>query len=232
MGASPRKTRNYKEKSSMFAFGHIALPLAAIIAVGLLFVGIKLFFLSPAEEQAVEIRPSPQQTTTVAQSTPQPQQTAAVEQPVPQPSHESQSTQTAEITLARPVDQSGAAKPEGTQASSGGSQRQQSKPAAQSQPKPQTSTSKPAQSNAQAAPRAGSASFGVQIGAFTRKEGADVVANDARKLGYSPVISSVTSSGKTFHRVRIPVKGSRDAAAKLAAELEKKGFTVAVVANP
>ena len=48
MAATSRRSRNYKEKNSMFAFGHFALPIAALVAVGLLFVGIKLFFLTPS----------------------------------------------------------------------------------------------------------------------------------------------------------------------------------------
>ena len=57
MASVSRKSRNYKEKKSMLTFGYLVLPLVALIAVALLFVGIKLFFLSPVEKKGeVDIR--------------------------------------------------------------------------------------------------------------------------------------------------------------------------------
>ena len=57
MASVSRKSRNYKEKKSMLTFGYLVLPLVALIAVALLFVGIKLFFLSPVEKKDdVDIR--------------------------------------------------------------------------------------------------------------------------------------------------------------------------------
>jgi cell division septation protein DedD len=55
MAATTRRARNYKEKSSGFTFGHFALPVAAVIALGLLLVGIKLFFLSPPEQAKIQV---------------------------------------------------------------------------------------------------------------------------------------------------------------------------------
>ena len=51
MASISRKSRNYKEKRSMLTFGQLALPLAALVALALLFVGIKLFFLSPNDKK-------------------------------------------------------------------------------------------------------------------------------------------------------------------------------------
>jgi hypothetical protein len=48
MATTSRRTRNYKDKNSLFAFGHFALPVAAFVALGLLFIGIKLFFMNPS----------------------------------------------------------------------------------------------------------------------------------------------------------------------------------------
>jgi cell division septation protein DedD len=42
-----RRNRKFKEKPAVFAFGHIMLPLVAILAVGLLILGVRLLFVSP-----------------------------------------------------------------------------------------------------------------------------------------------------------------------------------------
>ncbi len=41
-----RKTRKFKEKPVVFAFGHIMLPLVAILALGLLVLGVRLLFVT------------------------------------------------------------------------------------------------------------------------------------------------------------------------------------------
>jgi hypothetical protein len=48
MAATTRRSRITKRKGSGITFGHFALPVAAVVALGLLFVGIKLFFLTPS----------------------------------------------------------------------------------------------------------------------------------------------------------------------------------------
>lgn len=228
MGSTARKTRNYKEKSSMLALGHIALPLAAVIAVGLLFVGIKLFFLSPQDGDAIEFRPQEQASEladdrTYAQ-TPSPEAPAPLDT-VPQ-QIETKDPERIEVVLASPVSQTkdaGSDRP-----SAARPQQQQQKPAgsaAQGRTQQAAATKKPA-------PAAAGGSFGVQIGAFTRREGAESVAENAAKLGYKAFISSVQSGGKTFHRVRISAGNSRADAEHMSAELEKKGFPVSIVANP
>ncbi|HON33828.1 MAG: SPOR domain-containing protein [Thermovirgaceae bacterium] len=42
-----RRNRKFKEKPAVFAFGHIMLPLVAILAIGLLILGVRLLFVSP-----------------------------------------------------------------------------------------------------------------------------------------------------------------------------------------
>jgi len=42
-----RRNRKFKEKPAVFAFGHIMLPLVAILAVGLLILGVRLLFVPP-----------------------------------------------------------------------------------------------------------------------------------------------------------------------------------------
>lgn len=240
MGSSTRKTGSYKQKTSMLAFGHIALPIAAVVAVCLLFVGVKLFFLSPSEDEIMEFEPgnvaAPQdvndaKTKDTVKTDPAAQQTAVVQQkndPAPAKSGQNSapsngSSQPAQ--LAGPI----------------GSSQTTSAPKPATPQKPTTSTAQPAKpkpatptpqkTTTTTTPPAQSGGFSVQIGAFTRIEGAEEVVKSARSMGYSPRISSVESSGRTYHRVRINAGTSRADADKLAAELEKRGFPVAVVAN-
>lgn len=45
-----RKNRKFKEKPAVFAFGHIMLPLVAVLALGLLVLGVRLLFVSPESQ--------------------------------------------------------------------------------------------------------------------------------------------------------------------------------------
>lgn len=237
MGSTTRKTRNYKEKSSMLAFGHMMLPLSILIAVGLLFLGIKLFFSSTSEPDGVEITPSAsvmEQTDAAAQQNAQTETvygTGDNIDPVDTPSAGSQQAANSEqITLASPVSSSG------TNTSSQQTQKTQSaKPTSSTNAAPahtsNTSAAKPTAARPQPT-GARSGAFGVQIGAFTKKEGAESVVKDAARQGYKATISSTVSSGKTFYRVRVAAGNTRGDAERLAAELEKKGFPVSIVTNP
>lgn len=44
-----RRTRTYKERKPITAFGRMILPLAAIMALALLYLSVKLFFFAPSE---------------------------------------------------------------------------------------------------------------------------------------------------------------------------------------
>ncbi|MEA3507832.1 MAG: hypothetical protein U9R40_02790, partial [Synergistota bacterium] len=56
-----RRSRKYKEKRTMFAFGHLMLPLAGILAIGLLVLGVKLLFMTPKEEMSYPDAPAVEQ---------------------------------------------------------------------------------------------------------------------------------------------------------------------------
>lgn len=219
MGSTARKTRNYKEKSSMLAFGHIALPLAAVIALGLLFVGIKLFFLSPAEKDVVEVVSQPRVETQVPVTTTQPADPTP--SPVPENNDTAQGSQSG-VLLAGPIAQNGAT-PSGAQSEGSGAAANAS---------PQTSTPSSPSTPSASSSRALTSKYGVQIGAFVRAEGAEEIVQEVTKEGYVAAISPIDSSGKTYHRVRVAAGDTKEEAERLAAELKKKGYPVLVVANP
>jgi cell division septation protein DedD len=224
MTATSRRSRNYKEKNSMFAFGHFALPIAALIAVGLLFVGIKLFFLTSSDSQPeVEIsviEPDPQPNGMdgeFAETSPEPDIYAVSQESVPEVS------QIVVVTPPEPI-----VGPIGTKDNAASATRQQptntgnaARPA--KRPQPARNPQRPATQGASGT------GWAVQVGAFSKAEGANTVLDQVKKQGYSASISKTETSGSTFHRVRVAAGKSREEAQRLAVELEKKGYPVLVV---
>ena len=216
----------------MLAFGHFVLPLAAIVALGLLFVGIKLFFLTPGDRGGIEVTPTPP---------------VAVEQDQEIPStgtsvgSEAGDTGTPLVAVTDPTStdmQTSNATPGGSSQAvlagpiGGGRSPSSETPAPQvgqktgrndDTPQPTPVTNRRVNPNVR---------WGVQIGAFQKEEGAKTLADEVRKAGYTASISTAkNSSGTTFHRVRVAAGNNKDDAAKLAVELEKKGYPVLVVSN-
>ena len=274
---SSRKSRNYKGKRPMFAFGQLVLPIAAILALGLLFTGIKLFFFAPPNthtSEPIEYVPHPASqdhsvdiTSKVTQTTTQ----AELTEKVP-----AKKTGGTSVLLAGPVDPATEAvtpvmKPsnEGKKTASTKKIAEKVIPSKESIEKqktaekkvlpkmevktnsmtPQTSakqastkqTPEKAETTVRSKPTVKSPTptivpslksgtlWGVQIGAFTKREGADILAEQAKKDGYSPIVSQYEVEGKQFFRVRVKSGTDRDVAATVAAELEKKGYPVALV---
>ncbi|MDR3332676.1 MAG: SPOR domain-containing protein [Synergistaceae bacterium] len=233
MAATTRRTRNYKERSSMFAFGHFALPMAAIVALGLLFIGIKLFFLTPPEKIVVNQPPPVLETPLSSRKEPAlNQQVTAVEPAIPSGVNGGEGTTeyvvdlpplasepTSNVLLAGPVGPryTAPAKINDTVAV----------PKASAKPAPVHNTSRPPSSSPQLA--SANSRWAVQIGAFVSSGSASSLVDQIKKQGYKAAVSKADTDGTTYHRVRVPAGNSRESANKLAAELEKKGYPVAVV---
>jgi cell division septation protein DedD len=224
MAATTRRARSYKEKSSIFTFGHFALPVAAVIALGLLFVGIKLFFLTSPEKTGGEAVVVPGAGETAWGPAP-----PIAEQPdfalaesdysVKSVPGGAEKLETADVSiiLAGPLTQTGSsAKTPVTKAET---KKETAASAAKTQ-------SAPAAASAKTNPNA---RWGVQIGAFVNENSASTLLAEVKNQGYLASISKVDSSGKIFHRVRVGAGNTREDAAHLASELKQKGYPVAVV---
>ncbi|MGI6252630.1 MAG: SPOR domain-containing protein [Aminivibrio sp.] len=206
---STRESRRRKEKRTMIPFGDIMLPVIGLVAVGLLIVGVKLFFLTePKVPGYTAVVPSASPVRVEVQTPP----------PVTAPAKPQISDQQNAV-LAAPVGGTGTqtkhqpARP---------SAPAQAKPAPQkprqSAPQPKAQTQAPARSK-----------WGVQIGSFGAREGAETVRQQASKAGYSSAISSAVVGGKTFYRVTVPAGNDRAGAENLAGRLKSSGFPVLVV---
>ena len=234
MAATMRRARNYKEKSTGFTFGHFALPIAAVIALGLLFVGIKLFFLSPPKQAGIPVTRETFVSGTHDSPAPlfeEPDFSLADEGLFGDglQAAEPEKTETTEIAIVL----AGPLTARGTPAASSGttSAKADAKKAAPAVSVPAANTKKaqpasPPRTNT--APAANS-KWGVQIGAFVNANSATTLVSEVQKKGYTASVSKVDSSGKTFHRVRVGAGSTREDANRLAVELERKGYPVSVV---
>jgi cell division septation protein DedD len=223
MAATTRRSRITKRRGSGITFGHFALPVAAVVALGLLFVGIKIFFLTPSGRGSSEIAriETPVFSEQPAAIADEPDFTLAdtdAEILVP----EKLEMDGISVTLAGPLTQSG----KQTRASSEASGQAAGAKSTQKRAVP-AKTARPA---AAAVPTAGANSkWGVQVGSFVNEGSASTLVSEIKKHGYSVSVSKADLSGKTFHRVRVGAGDSREDANKLAVALREKGYPVSVV---
>ena len=222
MAATSRRSRIAKKKGSGITFGHFALPVAAVVALGLLFVGIKLFFLTPPNRGAPE-------STRVETPVLSEQPAAAADEPdfmlsesdpeiiVP----EKLETEDISLVLAGPLTQSGNQVRAPRTAEQAASAKNTQKRA--------TTAKTTRRVPAPAAASGAKSKWGVQIGAFVNEGSASTLLSEVKKQGYAVSVSKADSSGKTFHRVRVGAGNSREDANRLAAELSEKGYPVSVV---
>lgn len=226
MTSGSRRSRNYKDKRPMLAFGQIVLPIAALIAVGLLFVGVKLFFLTPPDRGGIEVFA---QTGNLKAEDPviaKPEEKS--NDPIPPVQ---QTTPNQKIPMAGPVNPVRQTQSTRSETKPAIPNQQTAKPATKTDKQPAANqTSKPAAiQTSQPAQTTASAKWTVQIGAFSKEDGAKSLSDKAKKEGYPTSISTTnSSSGTKLYRVRINAGDTREKADILAAELEKKGYPVSV----
>ncbi len=197
-----RKTRKFKEKPVVFAFGHIMLPLVAILALGLLVLGVRLLFVTPGSQVSYPETTEKEIPESIAAT--EPSQVGDTAKVVAVPvrngegdtgTAETVATATAQVTVEKPTSPPASPPKEQTTAPSG--------PAARG-------------------------SWIVQIGAFTLRDSAENLARDAREKNYEAFVVQAEVGGKTYYRVRIPAGTQKADADNLARELASKGYPTLV----
>ncbi len=253
-----RETRRFKTRGFVISFGDIMLPLVGIVAVGLLLVAGKLFFLSGLQPDRVTVpvisSPPPvvrQEKSAQAETPPvvRPEEKTAFSVPAA-PMSVSVDTAATEgrrslgatlDVLAVPYD-SNAASPkeasvgrstvaEKTEAPSSPRISQQRPPVKERLTRPQTAktTSPPsAQEKKPTSPAPSTPSWLVQVGAFSTQAAAEAVVQQLGKAGYSGRIIS----GRTLHRVLVQAGATRDEALATATKMSKSGFQGAFIVPP
>ncbi len=207
-----RRSRQYKMRRPMFAFGHVMLPVVGIIAIGLLVVGVKLFFLPPPSEEPPVVRfqaPSPFPTV-----------------PADSPGLASDDADLlASFGVSEDRKNQGAvvAVPQNAEQKPGKSSRGTVEKTPTALPK-KTPTPRPREE----LPSSG-AKWGIQIGAFTERFQADQLGAKARQQGYAVVVVHAKVKGKDYFRVRVVAGASRDGAEELRRKLQKQGYPTILV---
>lgn len=202
-----RRDKRYREQRLMFAFGQIMLPLVGIVAVAILILGIKMFFLPPKSGDTS--RPVVKQEEPISASVPK-------QNNVPS-SPTAKEASKGKVVMAVPVGKTPTA-------------GQSATPQAESPSTPSNvATSK---TTSTAAPPTTSVAketkWCVQVGSFTERARAESVVRSLKEKGYSGLIAQAEVSGKTYFRVRVPAGNSREEANALENKLKGDGFPTLV----
>jgi cell division septation protein DedD len=71
--------------------------------------------------------------------------------------------------------------------------------------------------------------WSVQLGSFTERPNAERLAGEVTSRGFTAYLEPLKQSGKTYYRVRVGPRNTRDQAAELAGGLSKAGYTGQVI---
>lgn len=210
-----RRTRRYKMRRPLFAFGQLMLPLVGIVALGLLIVGVKLFFLPGKSSETSIISPEEQ---TISQKNPtgiSPGENSFGKVPGAEKQGEDSSVfSTPEsMQIAVPV-----GKKDPVVATS-------QKPREENTSTPK----KPAPSVLPPVTTATGGGWGVQVGAFTQQEQAITLMRELQKTERNVLVTTGVVNGKTYYRVRVVGGKDRVDAERLEKELRRKGYPTLVV---
>lgn len=215
-----RKSRRHRDPGPMFPFGDIMLPVIGIVALGLLVVGIKMFFLPSSTDKGYDPVPVPEVVKKQAS-----ENTKKI-----QVNNNKKESQPPENMVAVPVSitaEKGKTRVEtealSDQPSTENIQKKNSQTVSRpEQPDPGKALpeKKPSSKN-DYEPKG---NWNVQIGSFVERSSAELEADKAGKKGFNARIITAKVNGKTYHRVYIPAGVTRTDAEALAEKLKTRGF--------
>lgn len=204
----------------MVAFGHLMLPVVGIIAIGLLVVGVKLFFLVPPPEEPSAI--------SMAMPTVSPTPSSSLQAALPdlRPSEDHSSALSGNIKEPGRI----VAVPLGTFS---GTATGLKKPEERLlTPTPRVLIGGKTLSGTLSADTTRSvaeARWGIQIGAFTERLQADHLKEQALRQGYLVVVTEAHIKGKMYYRVRVVGGKNRSDAETLRGKLQQQGYPTILV---
>lgn len=206
----------------MFPFGQLMLPVIGVVAIGLLVIGVKLFFFAGPESPVIVAIPEASHETPAQVVDRSAQESSTRTEPSSAPPKKASTTDrtssqpaATEQVLAVPVTDSPEAAPvESTSTASSGQGEKR-----RAGTKGSTATS--------AHPLEGN--WAVQIGAFSVKSSAETLLTKAQAQGFNGKISQARIDGKTFYRVQIPSGNTRETALALSERLKGNGYPTLIV---
>ncbi len=71
--------------------------------------------------------------------------------------------------------------------------------------------------------------WSVQLGSFTERPNAERLASEVKSRGFRAYLEPLAQSGRTYYRVRVGPRNTRDQASELAGGLAKAGYTGQVI---
>ena len=213
------------EKRPVFSFGQIMIPLVGLIAIGLLYLGGKMFFFTPTRivnDQANNIPPAE------IEAQPAPISNHAEIGPA-KPASKAPST-SAKATPSVPIEEPLASSKNVVAVPSSESHAASTKAASKtSTDSLEAKTSQ--QPSARSQPSKAKGGWGVQVGSFTEKWRADEVKGKLEKAGYGNQVRIVEAvvNGKRYYRVQVYAGGDVSDAKQLEKKMQDMNLPTFVV---
>ncbi len=228
-----RKSRRRRDPSPMFPFGEIMLPVIGLVALGLLIVAVKMFFIPSGEEktygnipQEVIEKEVNDDETEVVQVT-KDDSTISLEEKAQkqrkEPLSNSENDQAIENTIAVPVEEgTNVSKKDNIAIHSGEGEKSDSSQSA----KPGENLDPKESSNAVKGDLAKNpdSRWGVQIGSFKDADAARSLSSKAKQTGYSVRIEEAVVNGTKYHRVIISAGSTKAEASDIQDKLKQQGY--------
>ncbi|MDO5563314.1 MAG: SPOR domain-containing protein [Synergistaceae bacterium] len=248
-----RRTRNYKEKRPMTTFGQFILPLTVVMAIALLFLSVKLFFMDPNDAYLEDGKSNtaahsvtPNKPKEIKKDTPKIKDEKASPVPVVK---KAEQKKTMDVVMAKPVDVSKNGPKTPRVIKQDTSTPKQEKKASQTpitSPAPKKGTSvQPTVKKREAAAVDAAAKktedkrekqtadkmakqpqlrWDVQIGSFVSKESAEALLKKAVSQGYKAYMNESAHTDKTTYKVRVKGSDVKSESSALAAKLQTEGY--------
>lgn len=219
-----RRSRRSRSRRTSFGFGHFMLPIVGLVAVGVLVLGIRLFFFPSARVEPTPAGVEQTEATgsaAVKEANPIPAsgevQETVVAVPEGSPLQKTESTPKAKPAQEKPVVKAVPAKASG-----------QAPAESEAPPSPpKTEAVKP--SPKKGTEPAGKETWGVQVGAFKDRGNAENLIKKLRQEGFEAGLIEVASGEATLTKVVVQAGDDRPEAEKLAKTLSDKGYPVLIV---
>lgn len=211
-----RKNRRHKDSRPMFPFGEIMLPVIGLVALGILILSVKIFFMPSGDDKQYKNLPeniSEKEVEAVSE------QNDSYTSAMPDTKSTNSSNNTSDsVAVAVPVDESDSS----VSISSNNSSVKQEKNMSADQSI--TTAEQSDNKNSSVNEVDGNSAWGVQIGSFKETDAAESLSNQAKQKGYSVFIQQADVKGEKYHRVIVNAGNSQTRANEIEKNLKNDGF--------
>lgn len=224
-----RRSRRSRGRKPSFGFGHFMLPIVGLVAVGILVLGVRMFFFPSPGNMAQEKVDEPVQVTAPAAETPDEMAASTDAQviAVPEGSTPAEPNQPPKAEAVKPKVET--AKPRTETAKTGEKAVDPSPSAKPGASQPQKTVTAQSRAEVQSS---GKVQWNVQVGAFKDRANAESLLQKLRQEGYSAFLVDARAGESVLSKVLVRAGEDRESADTLAKKLIEKGYPVLVVKLP